>query len=455
MWKWLRRSGRVLAWGALLTIAWYIASPKIQWAVHKTKNQLTKNMQHKDILKGDTLYATEDTETNTIMDLLSGFVDKEEFNKLMHKYWYDSTIHIDSLVEPDPVMYRVIWEMHQKYGNPYVTLSQASKHMITWKEKFDRAAFDGPTNTIDLHKLDSLKIDFLSIPERYLNDVYNNNDVTLPVSTNKDRQRYLINNRIAELSHSFYRLQDWPIRNAIDATRDYVLVKGKDSMLYERPWAYEYNAHKVTQPKLTQEFINLYTKYSDVNNSSVQYKIWLFYNWYFDHYRDLAKAEEWLQKAAKSKHKEAHYILGKRYFKDYMSYNSKDTLKARISEVDSTTIDIMDKLMSDKDNALHNTLFHFWQSARAWSLFAYLKVIEICKASNLPDSRKIGIAHALELIHRRDELIKKNSIAFNNLQRKITPLELVKVYKDLAELYEADWQLQKAEIWRTKANIKN
>ena len=112
----------------------------------------------------------------------------------------------------------------------------------------------------------------------------------------------------------------------------------------------------------------------------------------------------------------------------------------------------MEKIMSDKDNALHNTLFHFWQSARSWSIHAYLKIIEICKASNLLDSRKIGIAHALELVRKRNELLKKNTIAFYNSPKwKLTKLDLASVYMDLSLLYEADWQQEKTIEWKNKA----
>lgn len=449
MWKFTRWLKKVSIWAVILWTVGYIFSPKIQWATHKAKNHLVKDLDLKNRLGSDTLYATSDDETNTTLDLLSWFADKWDFNALLHKYWYDSVVHIDSLVEPDQALYKVIWQMHQKYGNPFVTLSKAMKNPLTWKEQFDRAAYNGFTNTINLHKLDSLKIEFLNVPQRYLNGVYNNDDVTLPKSTNKDWQRYLINNWIAEIAHSSLRQEDWPVRMWIDAARDLTKVGYKHSKLYDKPWSYEYNAHTVTEPKMAVEFIELYKKYSDLKNPEVQYKIGLFYNWYFDHYHDQWEAEKWLQLAAQSKNKEAHYILGKRYLKEYVWYNSKDTLQQRIDEIDSTTTNIMEKIMSDKENVLQNMLFHFWKSARAWSINAYLKLIDICKKSDFANSKKLWIGYAIELIHKRPDLLKKNNIAM--FKWSVTASDVANVYMDLAYLYFADSQLDKYNEWKKKA----
>lgn len=453
MWKWIRRTGRVLAWWIALTIAWYIASPKLQWATHKTKNRLITNLELKNKLKSDTLYATQDAETNTILNLLSGFADKWELNALLRKYWYDSLIDIDNLIKLDPAMYKAVYQIHQANGAPNITLSQAARDIITWKEDFDNASFSWLWNRIDLLKLDSLKINFVNIPQWYLEDVYNNDDVSLPIATDKDRQRYLLNKFIAEMCHSVVRKKDWPIRNWIDAVIDLAKHWFKhDSMFYHIPWTYEYEAHTIIQPELVKQFIEIYKKNSDLKNPDVQYQIWLFYNGYFNHYKDLSEAEKWLQLAAKSKNKEAHYILGKRYLKEFSWYNSKDTLQQRIDEIDSTTTDIMEKIMSDKDNALRNTLFHFWQSARAWSIHAYLKLIDICQAWDFPDSKKIWIWYALELIHKRPTLVKICEKSICSIEKtKLTDENLANVYMSLAALYFSDSQLDKYNEWKKKA----
>jgi hypothetical protein len=61
-------------------------SPLLIKNSHPTQNKLITDLDTKKQLQSDTLYKTDDKETNVILDLMAGYADKTEFNDILTTY---------------------------------------------------------------------------------------------------------------------------------------------------------------------------------------------------------------------------------------------------------------------------------------------------------------------------------------------------------------------------------
>jgi len=125
----------------------YIESPKIGHVTHKTQNALITELSIKEKLKSDTLYATDDRETNVTLNMMSGYVDRADLELLLKKYG-DEKICIDSCSLPDPALYKTIWKMHQKYGNAHIHFRGDYKNY----ERAIKNAFFSPHEKLPLYE---------------------------------------------------------------------------------------------------------------------------------------------------------------------------------------------------------------------------------------------------------------------------------------------------------------
>lgn len=210
--------------GLVAAVIAYTQSEKIGYITHETQNQLITNLDLKKNLKSDTLYRTDDRETNTILNMMSGYTEQAEIQRLIDKYG-DGKICIDSISLPDPALYKTIWKMHQKYGNAhikfrgnYTNLDHAIKNFFfSPHEKLPlyehkRARYNVLNNTMHLYNLDSISLNFShctnELKKKYAMVYEVEDDGQLPVSSIRDEKRYLINNWMMELTHA-YQTVDW------------------------------------------------------------------------------------------------------------------------------------------------------------------------------------------------------------------------------------------------------
>jgi TPR repeat protein len=248
-----------------------IAIGFIMWPSFKRKQHAVK----RDIIetfeghtkKIDTIYSMNDAETTTILNLMAGKADDKSLNALLKRYGYTEEISRNAIAQFDPALYSMIWYFHEKYGAPNVSLKHGFINPLTWEEEYDRAMFEGVSNTIFLHHIHEDPLIF-TLPDAAYN-VWINTVAINPVGDYQafikkskedrelrrtqttrshqeqwaiDRQRYLLNKWIAELAHSRQQQEQWAIRLGINVLEDELRVCNK------RQW---YNATTLKELKAT------------------------------------------------------------------------------------------------------------------------------------------------------------------------------------------------------------
>ena len=81
-------------------------------------------------------------------------------------------------------------------------------------EEHERARYNAFSNTIHLHNVDSLSLELVKEKSErdFMMALYGSGYGKLPMSSFNNSQRYLINNRIAELAHAKQNIKDGAIR---------------------------------------------------------------------------------------------------------------------------------------------------------------------------------------------------------------------------------------------------
>lgn len=398
-----KRQRRLIRTLTALWLTWAIAyktsptiSPILLPTQHDIHNTIITNPDEQKEFWSPIKYQTDDFETNMILDLMSWCADKKAFNTILHKYWYKEIIDIDAICHKDMALYRSIRELHQAHGNPHITIWKTFRNPFTDEENPERAFFDWLRNRINIHNIHDKQITFETPNKAYYEDVFQSSQGKLPRSWKENWQRYLINNRIAELAHSVQLQKMWWIKMGIDMWCDEIStvttptqLELKDpthrfdwinnhDVLYDKKGSIEYEAHTIIEKQLIYELIETYKKYADIRDPLVQYQLWIFYNWYFDKLNDPKIAETWLLQSTEStsKHnivwnKYWCFILWNRYSKDLSDYIRKynkldksDTLSLK-----ETNIQI--------NESFQNTLKYYKRSAKAGSSEAYFRILNL------------------------------------------------------------------------------
>ncbi|EKD25304.1 MAG: hypothetical protein ACD_80C00086G0002 [uncultured bacterium (gcode 4)] len=195
---------------------------------HQPKKDLIENVQNnKNIIQTD-------KETETIMAFASN-LDNEGMKSLWKKYWYTAS-DIDSIApeEKDPILYETMKELNQKYGNPKITIKR-----LGWRNRND-----------------------------YLWSFYKKTIYINQKDTTDQEKESIIEVRLAELSHSKqFQKGHMTLRMIKDMI---MLIKAgwNGRKLYEKKWSIEYEAHKIIQPELINEFIEMYI--SKIDTTDIQ-----------------------------------------------------------------------------------------------------------------------------------------------------------------------------------------
>lgn len=303
--KRILQTAAVVGW---LTLWAYQLSPKIGYIHHEVAKELKDTLWKKEILA--------DQETNDIIKLMSWTISQEEFDALLLRHGHkNDSIKINTLIQPDEVMYKTILEMQTKYGNPKILLWWSFRNLETWDNEPTRARFNPITNTIHAHQLDSVLINFDNLQDK--ENFYIDYVPWLWWLNYDSRQKYLINNWIAELAHTKQLIEKWIIKMWINCAWDYVRSWFNHDKTYYTPWTIEYQAHKIYEPQLAQEFIQIYQKYINKTSGQKNLNMAKLYMWFFDTFRDEKKASEVLENLAQSKDPNICYFLWKSYFELY------------------------------------------------------------------------------------------------------------------------------------------
>lgn len=293
-------------WG--LIFWWYHFSEKIGYIQHDVQKELKDNLWKKEILQ--------DQETNDIIKLMGWTISQKEFDTMLARHGHkNDTIRVDSIIQADEALYKTILELQTKYANPKISFWWSFKNMETGRDEVDRARFNPLINTIKSHQLDSVLIKFDNVKSRekfWLS--------AMPwfswLSWNT-WQKYLLNNRIAELAHAKQLKERGMIKKSIDGSIDYISSGFDYEKTYYMPWTIEYQAHKQYEPQLIQEFIEIYKKYWDKTSNNYFWILAKFNSWFFENFKDEDKTHEYLQILDHKWDMQADYVLGKSYLELY------------------------------------------------------------------------------------------------------------------------------------------
>lgn len=291
-----------------LTVWAYQLSPKIGYQKHEVEKELVDNLWKKEILK--------DQETNDIIKLMSGKITQDEFDNLLarHGHINDGT-RINELIQPDEAMYKTILEMQTKYGNPKNSFWWFFINILTWENEPTRSRINPVTNTINSHQLDSVLIKFDNIKtSEEKNFRYNDGIEALNTDT---RQKYLLNNWIAELSHIKQIQEKGSVKFILDIPTDFVKSWFSYPASYEKKWTQEYQAHKEYEPQLIKEFINTYQKYVPKESDMSIWNLAKFNAGFFEKYKDEKEVCTYLNILWKKWDSTASYFLANIYFNMY------------------------------------------------------------------------------------------------------------------------------------------
>lgn len=343
-------------WIPLLGVALYTISPKLKFAQHRCQQEIADVFWKNKWI--DSIYTHENRETITILNTMSGYIKQDDLKKLLLTYWYtDVESHIDSSIKVDKALYKALWEMNMKYGNPNITFSWDYENRESWNQEDKRARFW--VNKIQLHNVKDLKINFQSPLKNIIetNAEVDNQEVIKPWfdSTNQklweNRQQYLINNWIAELSHAKQYQRDGAIRMWMDWWFDYLRSWFDYEKTYDMNHTTENEAHSKIEPLLCQEFINLYKKYANLQSHENTLFLWLMNLWYFDKYKNIDEWKKYLAISAKLWSPIAKFFLAKIHYIEW---------KKLQDQVDQLWADIMDpKAINEWKQLEHETIGTF------------------------------------------------------------------------------------------------
>lgn len=314
--KWKELLRKIGLWIPILGVALYTISPKLKFAQHKCQQEIADVFWKTKWL--DSIYNHENKETNTILNTMSWYIKQEELKELLLSYGYsDAESNIDTSIKADKALYKALWEMNIKYWNPNITFWWGYTNRETWNQEDKRARFW--VNTIHLHNLKDLKINFQTPLKNIIetNGEIDNEKIIKPWfdSTNQklweNRQQYLINNWIAELSHAKQYKRDWAIRMWIDWWIDYLRSWFDYEKTYHINNTTENEAHSKIEPALCEELIELYKSYANLNSPESTFFLWLMYSWYFENYNNIDEGKKYFALSAEQWSPIAKFFLAK------------------------------------------------------------------------------------------------------------------------------------------------
>lgn len=240
------------------------------------------------------MYETEDEETNTIIDMMTGYGNKQKVTALMRKYGYYDVFPLEKFARPDKALYETIRGMHMKYGSPYVTFD-GFYNFLGFGEEY--AALYTPNHRLHINNCDSVKV-ILQPRGNGQKKRQKDSSSSKTLIAIDDRQSYLHNKRIAELAHAKQMQRDGFIKLSAKVARDATFNKVKGNSygkLYTTGGTFENEAHSVIAPELCEEFITSYISKVDTNDDHYRKIISSLYNGYFEKYQDKEEAKRWLK----------------------------------------------------------------------------------------------------------------------------------------------------------------
>ena len=353
-------------WG--LVLWWYHFSEKIGHVKHDVQKELKDNLGKKEILK--------DQETNDIIELMSGKISQEHFDAMLARHGYiNDTIKIDTLIQADEALYKTILEMQTKYTNPKISFGWSFRNYETWENEPDRARFNSVTNTIKSHQLDSIMIKFDNINK--IEKINREHTWSLQWFSPDTWQKYLLNNWIAEISHSKQLKERGVIKMWIDCAIDYVQSWFNYERTYIMPWAEEYQAHGIYEPLLVQEFIETYKKYSDPTANATLWNLAKFNAWFFKEYKSNQKAYDYLKTLEKIWDADADFVLGNIFLEEYETHFGFRAWFWITSEVDTTMTETIFGEKHTPKKLFHECLVYYKKAYALGNLDAGYKLVDI------------------------------------------------------------------------------
>ena len=223
--------------GLWLTGSVYAQNIKIDRMTIPIKKELIDNVKNKK----ETIH--KDKETETIIAFMSN-LDNEEIKTLLKGYGYKKAVLDSVKQEEDSKLYQTIREMNKKYGNPKITPK--------WSSAFNGKNYQGQFSPIK---------NMIHINPK----IYNNKQEMLAI-------------RLAELSHAKQYQEKGMMRRVIKDGVTWIQDDFQYKELYNQKWTIEYEAHKIIEPEIINEFLELYASKIDTTDAQQVTKADIIFN---------------------------------------------------------------------------------------------------------------------------------------------------------------------------------
>ncbi len=319
-WRFLRKN----RWKTFLM--WYFLAYMFSPEIGYFKNQWKRVKADEKIKKEtwlDSVYHTNDWETNTVVKLVSWIADQQDIDSLSKLYWHKQAFDTMYANTPkDTLMYKCLATMFMKLHNPHTSFAGDYKRDILW----DALWYDKWHVSAKVDEFQS-NMQIANIKNTWVfadtASLYHTMDSTATVQwkpllpqdltkkiheLNKSWARYILNKIVAELWHIRGLHRDWLIRYYTDYLWNYLKNSFHQKSLYTKEWTKEYMTHNIDNGwwnweewVIIAQFIRLYEEQMPKNSKRHMERLASFYNWFFENYQDPVKSAFYREKAKKMK----------------------------------------------------------------------------------------------------------------------------------------------------------
>jgi len=208
------------------------------WTLHAQNTQTCKDKTNTAITENLNLKMNKETET--IIKCMTGFLPKEQVEQfLIDNGAKKNDIKQLSLI-PDTLLYETIMELQTKYKNPNITFKRPKRVNSQYDWYFSK-------------RKNTIHIDLTSIINHAKTQKQQNNAIL----------SRLLDIWLLEMSHG---KQDITFKKKRKDFRTFIKVGFDYDEMYDTEGTIEYEAHKILEKEIINEFLELYASKIDITN---------------------------------------------------------------------------------------------------------------------------------------------------------------------------------------------
>ena len=337
----------IAAWALL-----YMFSPEIWYFKNKWWRVPVDEKTKKEFWI-DSIYQTNDWETNTIVRLVTGLADKNDIDSLVKLYWHQQAFDtLFASAVKDTLLYKCYGDLLISIHNPHATFWWDYKRDFLWDALwYDRSHVNAKVEELQSKKqisnikdkwvfsdtsnikarLDSsLRKKNILLTEAALLDVLHRLNAGKTITVDSISYSWWIpkifNSLLAEDGHISLLHKEWLIRNYLNYAGNYIKNWFKQDHLYWEANTVENQTHEEDrwwargeEWILIAKLLKMYEERMPKNSVWHIERIALFYNWYFEHYKDPVKSQFYQDRLKTLKQQQNAYYAAK---KAVFSYNT-------------------------------------------------------------------------------------------------------------------------------------